>query len=64
LVVRLTVPVNPLRPVRVRVEVQEEPAKMVTSKGSGKISKSGPLTVMNTGALFVIEPFVPEIPTK
>lgn len=64
LVVSATVPVNPLRPVNVRVEVQEVPATMVTSKGLGKISKSGPLTVMNTAALFVIEPLVPEIPTK
>lgn len=63
-VVKATFPVKPLMPVNVRTEEHEEPATMVSSKGLGKISKSGPLTVMNTSALLVRLPLVPDTPTK
>jgi hypothetical protein len=47
------------------VEVQGvPPAITVRKKGSGVMSKSGPLTLTNTLVLFVIEPLDPDTSTK
>jgi hypothetical protein len=63
--VRATLPVKPLTGVTDMTEVQElPPATTVKKKGSGVMSKSGPLTLTNTLVLFVMIPSVPDTSTK